>query len=632
VDSLPPLELHLLGPPTIIIDGRPPPPDVLWNKHLGLLVYLALSPHLARARAHLQALLWPEKDVARARHSLNEALRRLRAGLGPARILSRRDTVALESRWLTIDVLTASTALVDAEFMEGFSLPDAPAFDDWLSLERGRLRGASLAAAVSKAEEHLAANDCVAARQVAERALRIDPLHEPAVRTAMRAAALGGDTSGALGLGADFARHCREELGADPSRSLDGLLQTIKTGCWKRPRPATRPRPPLLGRTRIHARAFTLMHRVPDDGLAVLGITGPAGSGRSRLLDEVVERWLLDGGRAVIARPVELDQDHDWSTLRQLFRHGLATADGLPGASPQALGVLAALVPELAERTTPRAAAGIGDVADALAAALRAIVEDGPVLVAIDDVEHADAHSIAALQAALSQLDDVRLGVVLTSTCLPNGSTAGAGLIGRIGRQVPGAMVRLDPLSPDDACALVDALASWCSDGEQRARLARRLYAETEGSPLLMTTLLQGLEDIAALREDAAKWPPPAQTLNAPVPTEVSHLAQLVTQARLQQLDTAPREFFIAATLGSRVVEPGVAGEVVGLGPPDVDRALAELESRGLLTFDGEHYVLPAPLLAAAAASAFLTRGQQQRLLERRREVLGKRAERTGTT
>jgi DNA-binding SARP family transcriptional activator len=81
----PPLSLQLLGAPAVRVAGVPAAADVLWRKHLARMAYLALSPDLVRSRAHLQALRRPEKDAAHARHSLNEAVRRLRAGLGRAR-------------------------------------------------------------------------------------------------------------------------------------------------------------------------------------------------------------------------------------------------------------------------------------------------------------------------------------------------------------------------------------------------------------------------------------------------------------------------------------------------------------------------------------------------------------------
>src|SRR5437879_5877447 len=86
MSDLPPLELQCFGVPSARLNGSPAPAELLRRKHLALLVYLALSPNRQRTRSHLVGLLWPETGEAQARHSLNEAIRRLRAHAGDARL------------------------------------------------------------------------------------------------------------------------------------------------------------------------------------------------------------------------------------------------------------------------------------------------------------------------------------------------------------------------------------------------------------------------------------------------------------------------------------------------------------------------------------------------------------------
>src|SRR3989442_4928098 len=83
----PKLSLLVLGPARVTVGGAeaPPPPELLWRKHLALLVYLARSPRKSRTREHLVGLLWRDRDEKQARHSLSEALRVLRRGLGGGR-------------------------------------------------------------------------------------------------------------------------------------------------------------------------------------------------------------------------------------------------------------------------------------------------------------------------------------------------------------------------------------------------------------------------------------------------------------------------------------------------------------------------------------------------------------------
>jgi len=61
MSSPPPLRLITFGAPTARLSGEVPPPDVLWRKHLALLIYLALSPGMTRSREHLLGLLWPDR-------------------------------------------------------------------------------------------------------------------------------------------------------------------------------------------------------------------------------------------------------------------------------------------------------------------------------------------------------------------------------------------------------------------------------------------------------------------------------------------------------------------------------------------------------------------------------------------
>jgi len=147
------LERRCLGPPLVRLDGREPPPDVLWRKHLALLAYLARSPDRTRSRPHLMGLLWGERPDEKARRSLNEAVRLLRATLGDGRLIRDGDALQLNPQQLEVDVLQfaqlcgegqlRALELVRGDFLEGFHVEDAPAFEDWMGTERARIRDAA---------------------------------------------------------------------------------------------------------------------------------------------------------------------------------------------------------------------------------------------------------------------------------------------------------------------------------------------------------------------------------------------------------------------------------------------------------------------------------------------------------
>ena len=136
-----------MGPVELSVDGGPAPPELLWRKHLALLVYLARSPRRGRSREHLIGLLWGDRTEAAARHSLSEALRVIRYHAGEGSVEVTVGQVRLEPGSVQLDVdrleelaaagdWAAAAELVSGEFLEGFALAEASEFEDWLAAER----------------------------------------------------------------------------------------------------------------------------------------------------------------------------------------------------------------------------------------------------------------------------------------------------------------------------------------------------------------------------------------------------------------------------------------------------------------------------------------------------------------
>src|SRR2546430_1113862 len=93
--AMPSLYCRVLGPVRVTVAGADAPAELLWRKHVALLVYLARSPRKSRTREHLIGLLWSDRDQRQARHSLSEALRVLRRALADERLLADVDHTRL---------------------------------------------------------------------------------------------------------------------------------------------------------------------------------------------------------------------------------------------------------------------------------------------------------------------------------------------------------------------------------------------------------------------------------------------------------------------------------------------------------------------------------------------------------
>src|SRR5437763_5281726 len=228
----PHLSVRVLGPARLTVDGAAAPPELLWRKHLALLVYLARSPRKSRTREDRLGLLCSDRPEALARHSLSEALRVLRRVLGDTAVQADVDQVRLATDRVTLDCdrfaahaergeWDSAAALVEGEFLEGLALPDANQFETWLGAERTLWRAQGLEALVKSAEAQLARGDTAAATRAALGAVALDATSEPAARTAMRALALAGDRAAAVRVDEDLARALRDALDAAPSPEMD---------------------------------------------------------------------------------------------------------------------------------------------------------------------------------------------------------------------------------------------------------------------------------------------------------------------------------------------------------------------------------------------------------------------------
>ncbi|MFN8459252.1 MAG: BTAD domain-containing putative transcriptional regulator, partial [Anaerolineae bacterium] len=145
------LHLHFLGSPEVWFKQQ-----LLTfptRKTLALLIYLAVEKGL-HPREKLQTLLWPDNDSTRGRGALRTTLAYLRRAVETTErnyLIIEGDALGFNFNsdfQLDLDVanqanqtphlplLETTIKLYRGDFLEGFSLPDAPAFDEWASRQQ----------------------------------------------------------------------------------------------------------------------------------------------------------------------------------------------------------------------------------------------------------------------------------------------------------------------------------------------------------------------------------------------------------------------------------------------------------------------------------------------------------------
>jgi DNA-binding SARP family transcriptional activator len=626
------ISVRTLGPVRLSLDGANAPPELLWRKNFALLLYLARSPDRSRSREHLAGLLWGDKPETTARHSLNEALRVIRRTLGEDSVQSEGHNVVLTADVkLDIEVLEQRLAdkeweeaaeLVGGPFLEGFGVPDSSAFEDWVSAERRVWLGHSVQALVGWAELAASRGDLIGAVDTAGRALALDPLSDPAARAGMRAAALTGDRTAALEQFEDFRDRLAGELGVEPQPETIRLADRIRLQRrWRLPEDLVDEerearRWPLAGRETALQRAMEVWRAVrAGDHAAVLAIEGEPGLGKTRLAEEIISRARLDGGVVARIRAVPADVDAPWSGLAGLCRAGLVEAPGLVAAPPGALAAIAEEVPEWGERFADEVGdAEVLPLTRAMSEALRAVLEEQPTLLFIDDAEWLDEESGQALRALLRDLRDRPLAVGFTTSRL-----GARGLLDEL-RSDPdiaelSGTVGLEPLDPDALAALARHACPWYTE-EETDRLVRRIEADSAGFPILAVALLDGVRLGLELKEGAPEaWPAPAKTLDQTPPTELPDTVVAAIRISFRRLsDVAQRVLSAASVLGERV-DPALLARVVDLDEESVAGALDELEWQRWIEAEPRGYTFVARVVRQVISEDMLTRGQRQRIM-----------------
>lgn len=622
-----------LGPIELTIDGKPAPRELLWRKNLALLVYLTHSPERRRNRSHLLGLLWPEKLESAARHSLNEALRTLRRMAGEELIHTDSEQVTLAADRVELDTQQfdayvasqeweAAAALIRGEFMEGFEVLDSSAFEDWLVAERALWRRRSVDALVQVAESRLARGDVAGAVGVTERAWKLDPFSNAATRAAMRTAALEGERGRALQLFSRFADNLAHEIQVEPEADTVRLADRIRRErSWRLPEAiraeaAAGRRLPLKGREEQLRQAMEVWHRcVQETHAAVLIIEGEPGVGKTRLAEEILARTRLEGSTLAAIRAVPSDLDVEWSGLRALCSGDLLEAPGLVAAPPAALSAVAEESTEWRERFegeiqgTPPA-----PLARAFSEILRAVTQEQPVVLFVDDVEWLDRNSVQALQGALRDLEELPLLLVLATAAQPPRQELDE-LRAHLNRDVEGAVLTLRPLEREP---LLDLAAELFPDysPDDLERLARRVEFDSAGLPLLATEILHAVSLGLELTEDPLVWPAAQMTLDHTLPGQLPDSVTSAIRIGFRRLsDDAQQVLAAAAVVGERV-EPSVLQRATGLASDIVEAALDELEWKRWLLVEPRGYTFVARIVAEIVRGDMLTPGQRRRILE----------------
>ncbi|MEZ4869278.1 MAG: AAA family ATPase [Caldilineaceae bacterium] len=610
-------QFHLLGAPEIY--GARQLLKFPTRKTQALLIYLAVEGGW-QTREQILAHFWPESEAKLARAALRNTLTRLRttlrlAGSPPSPLVVDGDrlhfdatTSLFDTQTLTqavqsvlahietVDMLTQAVTSYRDDFLSGFTLADAPDFDDWASRQREHWHQQLEPVLARLTALHSERHELPQAIATARRWVAHSSLNEDAHQTLIRQLLAAGDRAGAQRAYEHCCTTLATALGALPSPETAALVtHNVLPLPMPAPMPPTAtlapqlPELPLVGRAAQFSTLVNLYRRTQQGTAITCIIEGEAGMGKSRLVQEFA-RWVhAEGGDIIHGRAFETGGRVPYQPVAEALQARLE-AENAPEdlLSDLWLTELSRLLPDLRDRYPDLPLPvqwGAGEMATHLFEAVgrlgQALAARKPVLFMLDDLQWADRATLDLLHAVGRRWAQGNTPILLLFTLRSEAQAADPLLSTWLASYTRELAVHTIPLAPLPPAATAEVAAALVAATEPViANVGRWLQQESGGQPFLLAETLKALVEggqlLAVAAHTAAGQPGwhlrgGLETLHDFLPDRVRD----VIRNRLARLSPAALALLTAAAVVGRrltyelLCHVADVGEAEGLTPLD---------------------------------------------------------------
>ena len=558
-DQTIPLHLYALGPPEVCLGENPV--TFPTRKTLALLIYLAIESG-AQPREVLSTLLWPEASPERSHASLRNTLDHLQTALRQASGQSQTSYLSITHNSLSLNpvadidfdlqtverayaqartdrsnrtlpegsaslpLLQSAAACQRGDFLAGFSLGDAPDFDDWAAIQREvwhRRMGLILD---RLSEIQFAQGDFPGATETASYWIALDALNEIAYRRKMRAHFAAGERGQAL----ETYETCRAilaaELGIEPEPDTLALAERIRQQAPlihpHARKTSPRPQQPdtsinflgslFTGRNREYQELVKCYERAVEGQPQFVVLRGEVGIGKTRLARKFIHWATIQGAELLVGSAFESGSHLPFQPLVEALRLQLEGENWLIYLVDEIwLSPLSQLLPELRQTLPNLSSAPVelphfeADIRQAqlyepLVQCMLALAKRAPLVLFLDDLQWADSATLDLLQYAIRRWQENSARILflasLRSEALhpmiqPQQAGGPQGLsvwLERVARELPPVHIELEPLGEPETLQMMQSILSPPDAG-----FAQWLYDETHGHTFYLIETLKDL-------------------------------------------------------------------------------------------------------------------------------------------
>lgn len=607
MDGQPELHLHVLGEVTATRDGAVV--DLGGRRQRAVLAALVMQRDQVVPADRLVDCVWGDRPPANANGALQAYVSHLRRRLEPDASARQRDGVVARAgpgyvlrlptdavdAWAFEAALESAAGLAPADAVcaldSALRLWRGPAYADyageaWAEAEIARLTELRVVARERLLGTRLELGEAQLVIGDLEALVKEDPLREERWRLLTLALYRAHRQAAALAALRRARKVLADELGVDPGpalRSLEAEVLAQSPDLDAPVRPASReqaalnpqPRTPdgLVDRERETAVLRTMVDELAAGRHGCLLVEGPAGIGKTRLLDELRRLAVGAGVWARSARSSTLEQGFEWGVARQLFDSA---------------------VDDVVRRGEPFA------VLRGLCEVVTRLADDAPFVLCVDDVQWSDEASLQFLAYLVRRLEGVPVLVVLALRTGEPGHQADDLLAELTGNESV-VVMHPAPLSEGATATLVTERL-----GRGAESFVAACHRMTSGNPLLLRQLLRALAD-EGVPPDAAH----VDTVRAVGSRAITSLVALRLRRMRAEVTTVARAVAVLGPAADLVSVADLAQHPV----EDVAAALDVL-ARSEILLDGQPLDFVNPLVRDAI-HADIPAGERALLHER---------------